>query len=135
MADENLIEQIFAGATREERPEDVLYLCTGMALAMFQKARERDAQLAPSPPERNAGTFLEGLRLAGEILCPIFQYVKPEDYVAEMTRTRLEYQGIAAELELQAEYVCRVRTLLDKDQLQSLAQAVANKVWQELRRG
>lgn len=93
------------------------------------------AIMARSIGQRN--NLMDGLelwQLAGRILCPIFDYAKPEAYVAAMTATRQDYAGVASDGDMQRQFAAAVEELAYNGVLDSLDSAIANRAWEGLQR-
>ena len=134
MADDNhVIFEIFRGRDPEERPADIITLCTSMATTMF--AHRTGAFYAePAFDSFQASRFFtELLNLSGKILCPIMDFVKPEEYVVEMRAARLGFRGIADDPDMHATYLHIVRMLEVDNQLENVERAVRGEVWRHFR--
>ena len=134
-------EEILGGIADGENPADVLYLCTAMAIAIYMSSWDErthdvsswDERAGESYiPFREAGIYRQLLRLSGTILCPIFDYVKPADYIAKMKAVRREYAGITTDPEKRDIYHRRIKVLLDEGALRSVEKAIEAKVWARL---
>lgn len=135
MTIDTVMAEILAGTAWGEHAADALHMCHAVALASFaQPLAEGTFWLGENP---DVGRYEHDLRMAGLVLCPIFDPVKHEeyaDYAEQMTQTRLGYAGIATDPLLQFTFALRVQALLPAGAFSSLEQARALRLWQGLRR-
>ncbi|HEX3885849.1 MAG TPA: hypothetical protein VHW05_00020 [Phenylobacterium sp.] len=68
-------------------------------------------------------------QLAGRILCPIFDYAKPQSYIDGMKAARQEFAGIADDADLQEDFQGALAALVGAGALASLEAAVSADAW------
>jgi len=103
-------------ATESERDISMMVEIMGQTI--------EDAQTSLTSPEAR--------ELAGKVLCPIFDFVKPAAYVEAMTIARQKYAGIADSPQLQTMFTGAVENMANLGWLDSLAAAVQNNAWSGL---
>lgn len=130
MIDYRIQEAILFGAEPGERVIDVFYLCTTAALIRI------DMETQSYGAEPNSSYVSEALSPAmetmGKILCPIYDVVKPDDYVEHMITARRSFGGIATSGELQSVFTQQIVALQEAGSLETLATAIESKIWMDL---
>jgi hypothetical protein len=138
MDENDIVTQIIAGTAPGEAPADALHLCMAALLAKLSMGQlpelsQPAVETIPTAQASEYGSMVAWhMALIGVILCPIFTIVKPKEYVEAMTTVRLSYKGIASDLQLQNDYLTRVRPQIRLGRLDSLEQAIEGRLWEEL---
>ena len=130
MIDYRIQEAILFGTEPGERVLDVFYLCTTAALIRIgMEAQSYGAEPNSSYVSEALSPAMETM---GKILCPIYDVVKPDDYVEHMITTRRSFTGIATSGELQSVFTQQIVALQEADRLKNLATAIESQIWMDL---
>lgn len=130
----DIIAEIIAGKHQKENPVDLIALCTiatNAALSKREYWRRFDFYITAN---NLAERYVNGLRHFGKILCPIYDIVKPDSYVAGMTKTRLQYRGIAGADNIQMDFLDKLYPLIEDETIYSIERCMEYEIWKKLSR-
>ena len=146
----NIFSEIAEGVTHGEDPLDVFQICFTSAVVDFSNRKSMSQDRDPFRPDKaltedpkNYGVeFRATLKLYAKIWCPIFDVVKPRDYIENMTEVRKSYEGITYSMDAQNDLAFNLKSLFDQKILRAehsrdsrnMERAINNRIWRDLSR-
>ena len=123
---DNTVRTILKRTPANENPNDSMVLVGTLTLAYLAFPRwQLDDAVA----------FERAAELAGTIWCLLTDVTKTHAYIDGMRRARRSYEGISTNLNLQLALRQQLHDLLVDGELQSIEQAVRNKVYDRMGSG
>lgn len=146
----NIFSEIAEGVTYGEDPLDVYQICFASAVEDISNRKVilkdrgpfiSDTTLSDGSKEYGV-EFRATLKLYAKIWCPIFDVVKPRDYIENMTKVRKSYEGITLNNNAHNDLTFNLKSLFERNILRAehssvstnLERAIKNRIWRDLSR-
>ena len=119
----NIFSEIAEGVTYGEDPLDVYQICFASAVEDISNRKVilkdrgpfiSDTTLSDGSKEYGV-EFRATLKLYAKIWCPIFDVVKPRDYIENMTKVRKSYEGITLNNNAHNDLTFNLKSLFERN--------------------